>query len=253
MASFSIESFLSFLFNFAKANMPLFSSWLITGAIGIGIIVFFALNAKTRKVVCLGIILLLGYVTFRYFTQPQVTAPVQAMPEKQPFKMAEEFQSIHEQLIPYFDQIGNALPDDKPAVAMYPFTMTGGGEPPILKYLTESMAVTLSTNSRMQLGIGLPKAAMGIPADEIRVLDGLPTFEVEPELVRRQVEITDSEDGPKAVVAGGGKKAQFILFGKVTPLGRRIRFNVQIVNTDTAEVLEALNKDMNKDDIVEFL
>jgi hypothetical protein len=237
-----MAGFLDFSTEWVLKFLPLFSSWPITVLIGICAL-FFLLKKKLFLKFLTAAAVLLGIL---YFLQP---APVV---QKRPFRIAGEFQKIHEELIPYFEQVGKNFPAEPPAVAMYPFTVSGGGDPPFRKYLTESMTITLSKNRRMKLGLGLSKTDMGIPEEEIDVLEGLPPFDVDPELIRREVQISES-DAKKAQVVGGGRKAAYVLFGKITPIGSRVRVNIQIVNTDTAQILEAFNHDFNKTDVEEFL
>jgi hypothetical protein len=244
----SINGFIDFSLkwipNFLSRFLPLFSSWIITILIGTGAVLVLRKMKLFKLFLKLALIALVAALAVSYFLQPPA-------PAARPFRIADEFQEIHKQLIPYFGQVGKNFPAEPPSVAMYPFSITGGGEPPLLKYLMESMTLNLAANRRLKLGLGLPRTAMGIPKEEITVLEGLPVFKVDPELVRRQIQIPDSTG--LAGSTSGGQKADYILFGKVTPLGGRVRLNIQIVNTNTAQILEAFNHDFNREDLAAFL
>jgi hypothetical protein len=80
---------------------------------------------------------------------PQTPQPAPT-PKPSP-QFPSEYLPVHRQLASYFDAVANSFTGNGTTVALYPFTLSGGGEPKLLNYLTESAFFYLSQKNHIKI------------------------------------------------------------------------------------------------------
>ncbi|MFP3042405.1 hypothetical protein LQZ19_11370 [Treponema primitia] len=176
---------------------------------------------KKTRLITLLLMLILG-VWFYYKIQP--AAPVQV--EQQPVPKAvpvdrgrplpkafpKELETIQPDISALMDELSAHFSEmeSKPDIAIYPFTITGGGNPPVLTFLADDFAYYYSREKSVKL------------------------------VKRWLIEDTDSDRS----IADAGKKqgANYVVAGKVIPLGDQVVVSALIISVETSEITETYQR-----------
>ncbi|AEF85811.1 hypothetical protein TREPR_3647 [Treponema primitia ZAS-2] len=110
----------------------------------------------------------------------------------------------------------------KPDVAIYPFTISGGTNPPILLLLADDFAYFYSKDKNVKLA------------------------------KRWFIEPSESDDGS---IANAGKRqgANYVIAGKVIPIGEQVRVSVLIISIETSEITETYMQTIIKSEVEDLL
>jgi TolB-like protein len=172
---------------------------------------------KKTRLIALLLLVVLG-VWFYYKTLPVTPAPstsVQVeqgrpLPKAFPSELGEvqaELSSLMEEVGAYFSELGI-----KPDLAIYPFTISGGGNPPVLALLADDFAYYYSRDKTVNL------------------------------VKRWLIEDAASDNGS---IADAGRKqgANYVVAGKVIPLGNQIVVvSALIISVETTEITETYQR-----------
>ncbi|GHU03404.1 hypothetical protein FACS1894147_07310 [Spirochaetia bacterium] len=187
----------------AVLRLPKVSAVLVVSAL---VLVVLFIIKKTRLIAVLLVVVLGVWVYYK--TLPAPPAPVEQgrpLPKAFPPELGEvqaELSALMEDVGAYFPELGI-----KPDLAIYPFTISGGGNPPVLALLADDFAYYYSRDKTVKL------------------------------VKRWLIEDTASDNGS---IADAGKKqgANYVVAGKVMPVGNQIIVSALIISVETAEVTE---------------
>jgi Ca-activated chloride channel family protein len=145
------------------------------------------------------------------------TAPISLAPNTPP--VPPEMAALQTGLSSLFQEISLSFPaNETPIVAIAPFAMRDGTEPPLLAYLNESAIVALSGTPRLTL---VERSRL----DAIRIEQNLQTASI--------------LDTDSAIAVGKLLGARYMITGQVIPMTSRVIVFGRVIQVETGEIISA--------------
>ncbi|GHV11053.1 hypothetical protein FACS189491_01620 [Spirochaetia bacterium] len=182
---------------------------------------------KKTRVIALLLLVVIG-VWFYYKTLPTTPAPKAAVQVERgrplPKAFPTELEEVQSELSALMEEVGIHFSEMgiKPDIAIYPFTISGGGNPPILALLADDFAYYYSRDKTVNL------------------------------VKRWLIEDTALDNGS---IAGAGKEqgANYVVAGKVIPLGNQVVVSALIISVETSEITETYQRRIHRIAIEDLL
>jgi Ca-activated chloride channel family protein len=145
---------------------------------------------------------------------------------------APQLEALHDRVSGLFKEITLSLPEQRSVIALAPFIIRSGEEPPLLNFLNESALVVLSGDSRLTL---VERSLL----DKVRQ--------------EQQIQLVEVMDADTAVGIGKLLGARFIITGQVIPLRTQVMVFGRVINVETGEIVSAAQVYLDRQVVGELL